>query len=1291
MRAPTRPWNYLLLFVLSGVLLVSSLSCTGMPGAAPDLTPSPTSTPTPSLSPSPTATPPRNVILIGWDGAQRNHVNESLSRGELPNLKKLASEGNLVAIDIYRTTDTKAGWTQILTGYEPEVTGVFSNGRYQPIPKGYTIFERLEDFFGPANFVTVAVIGKKEHVDNEGPQRQLYREGDTLQPGETVVTENGIKYRVSPGKPYYNASASMDVFINGLEEDEKVGTKAVELLEQYKDKPFFFFVHFAQVDHKGHQFGENSKEYNDALISADNWTGKIMQKLKELNLYDKTLIYVTADHGFDEGQKSHSDAPYVFLGTNDIKVMRRGQRADITPTILDRFGLDLDKIQPPLDGHPLTKPYQPPIWEPLPPVTKSSSEKLPPVTAAEVRFGDDGYTDYGDWHADALFTPSAWQPGMELQLSTTLQVTQSHLDELEKAGIKADGFCLLVTAERTFDSDGWMRLASDERMSTLLTPAGLAIEGGIQGAVTNRFGYGFRTPVDEFLTQPLKAPEGGKRVATFQVRARLPDNIPPGIYRIRLDYGITVKNRYLSLNGEAFARRPFFKGTPTESHLYSPPVRASGYHVSGRWVDASRIQPRIPWVLLGNYNSNGYRGVVADEDSSRFALSSRNIIQDEVILPRYDEKGNPLSYSLEPQFPADTIEARSALPWDATRGELSVQITGPDGKTLDLGTVPFVGKSGQWPTTKKPAITAWKPPAYGRYTVKAKGWIADKWGNRYEGGGTYHFWIAKRLTMATATFQGIPYPVGSRYGRDIAFAPAVPADVEVKAYLYVNSDPLNVKSISYSGKASPAGIFGAAQGMKPFTLDSPGEYYAQIVAQYTDRDGHLWVCAMKHAGVVYPEDSPIVARGKKLMVDGKPVDRGETKFEGYVEPDGTSHLVHINYPFQAGDVLLIASEQQAANKIIPVLTYEMKDKPAPYDNKLQPISATNLRLQTSNGYSPHLFPEYITDWAYYYGAAPRPGFMSRFLVGEDGVRAPYWHISPNNVGGQIGASNNGDIAGEIYRLVGGVVLRRKGEAPAYAGYISSCSVLPKGTNNNRIIAPGQEDLLGPTGEKARFFLVGTRPGMVYETGASFTPAVQIDPILPATITFRLVYPDGQQVVAQGTCDQFGTFAGKDKWLLDQPGVYRYYLEGDWRGYKGYMPGLPEEGGEFYVVEKERPAEPSGIKLDLPAEYSFNPAKELVITGNSTAQKIHFAAVTPGAVLDQGSVPVTNGKFEYRFNPAEMNRKVPAYDIVNLRTGQPEIKDVVHITFFSEEVTPGGSTYHSFIRLILRGNTVIYPR
>jgi len=321
------------------------------------------------------AASPRNIILIGWDGAQRDHIKECLKKDQLPNLKKLSREGKFVDIDIEGTTDTKAGWSQILTGYYPNVTGVYSNGNYQPIPKGLSIFERLERRFGPDNFVTVAVIGKKVHCGEINPPKKIRLDEEekqnkaaakdknkAVQPGAgkkpkgKIIEENGIKYQVTPGSPYYNMYTALEVWDFGLMEDKKVGTRAIELLEKYKDKPFFFFVHFAEVDHKGHKFGENSKEYNDALISNDYWTGKIMEKLKKLGLHDKTLIYVTADHGFDEGKKSHSKAPYVFLATNDKAIKRNGLRQDMAPAILERFGFDLSKINPPLDGVSLTKP-----------------------------------------------------------------------------------------------------------------------------------------------------------------------------------------------------------------------------------------------------------------------------------------------------------------------------------------------------------------------------------------------------------------------------------------------------------------------------------------------------------------------------------------------------------------------------------------------------------------------------------------------------------------------------------------------------------------------------------------------------------------------------------------------------------------------------------------------------------------------------------------------------------------------------------------------------------------------
>ena len=220
---------------------------------------------------------PKNIILIGWDGAGRKNIKEGLAAGELPNLKRLADQGSLVAIDILRQTDTKAGWTQILTGYEPEKTGVFGNYLYKPIPRGYSVFERLEKYFGPKNIVTAAVIAKTINMESDGPKKEpiggaelkkLEKKCAVGYGEKKLVYEDDKAFAVTPAKPYHTTRDGMDVFINGLNKDKAVGNKAMELLDKYKAKPFFFFVHFGEVDSRGHTFGEDSQQYRDAIISA---------------------------------------------------------------------------------------------------------------------------------------------------------------------------------------------------------------------------------------------------------------------------------------------------------------------------------------------------------------------------------------------------------------------------------------------------------------------------------------------------------------------------------------------------------------------------------------------------------------------------------------------------------------------------------------------------------------------------------------------------------------------------------------------------------------------------------------------------------------------------------------------------------------------------------------------------------------------------------------------------------------------------------------------------------------
>jgi predicted AlkP superfamily pyrophosphatase or phosphodiesterase len=321
---------------------------------------------------------PRNVVIIGWDGTQREHLMQMIERKEVPNLIRLKGEGGMVDITVTTgATDTKAGWSQILTGYKPETTGVYSNARYRAIPKGLSIFERAEEFFGKDEIYTAMIVAKKGHVDNDRGEKIPYarwveeqlkkhpkakadvknpevREARWLkQAGGTVVEENGAKFVETPGKPWSVAQDGMDLFRNGLTENAKVADLAMETIDKQKDKRMLLFVHFAHPDPDGHKNGENSQSYTDGIKQDDEWTGKIVAKLKEAGVYDRTTIYIVADHGFDEGLHSHRNAPYVFCATNDKRVKRNGDRADIAPTVLKRLGLDLSKLTPPLDGKPL--------------------------------------------------------------------------------------------------------------------------------------------------------------------------------------------------------------------------------------------------------------------------------------------------------------------------------------------------------------------------------------------------------------------------------------------------------------------------------------------------------------------------------------------------------------------------------------------------------------------------------------------------------------------------------------------------------------------------------------------------------------------------------------------------------------------------------------------------------------------------------------------------------------------------------------------------------------------------
>jgi predicted AlkP superfamily pyrophosphatase or phosphodiesterase len=275
----------------------------------------------------------RSAILISWDGASGDHVRANLAAGTLPNLARLTRQGALVDMEVTgHGTDTKPGHAQMLTGYDPNLTTVYTNGRYRAIPRGFSIFERLHQAFGKDGLVTIMLTGKGPNLGSQVP-------------------DNGN------AEPFSQARGNITVWDGDqIRPARIIGDRAIRYIDRYANKGrFFLFIHFPDVDVAGHTNGEDSSDYDRALADCDSWLGRIMEAVETQGALDRTLVYVTADHGFDKGTRRHANATRIFLGTNDPKVSVPGEQRDITPTILAAMGVDVTRLLPRLPGKVLTK------------------------------------------------------------------------------------------------------------------------------------------------------------------------------------------------------------------------------------------------------------------------------------------------------------------------------------------------------------------------------------------------------------------------------------------------------------------------------------------------------------------------------------------------------------------------------------------------------------------------------------------------------------------------------------------------------------------------------------------------------------------------------------------------------------------------------------------------------------------------------------------------------------------------------------------------------------------------
>lgn len=134
-----------------------------------------------------------------------------------------------------------------------------------------------------------------------------------------------------------------------------VPKKYMDMYDDVYTGPYFETPNYGEVDVPEEAVDYIRKRYAALMTMTDVHFGRLVQKLKDLNMYDDTLIVVTSDHGYFLGERELFGKNYMHnfnelaaipLIVKDAQNRKKGERIaqltqniDIMPTVLDYFGI----------------------------------------------------------------------------------------------------------------------------------------------------------------------------------------------------------------------------------------------------------------------------------------------------------------------------------------------------------------------------------------------------------------------------------------------------------------------------------------------------------------------------------------------------------------------------------------------------------------------------------------------------------------------------------------------------------------------------------------------------------------------------------------------------------------------------------------------------------------------------------------------------------------------------------------------------------------------------------------
>jgi arylsulfatase A-like enzyme len=299
------------------------------------------------------------VVLVTFDTTRADHLgcygNDTV---DTPTVDALAAEGVRFERALSAIPITLPSHSTILTGKYPPGHGVRDNGLFVLAEEQETLAEILKGH----GYATGAAVGAFPLVARFGVDQGFDHFDDRLSSEGLGVLGAG-------------ALAAPRLFFEERRA-ARVNEAVFDWLEAVSADPFFLWVHYYDP-HQPHeppppydQLYANDR-YDGEIAYADESLGVLLDRLRSLGVYDRTLVVFTSDHGEglgEHGELTHSylvydttlHVPLIFRlpgGAGGGRVVAEPVRlVDLLPTILDLLelpvpdGLDGRSLETALEG-----------------------------------------------------------------------------------------------------------------------------------------------------------------------------------------------------------------------------------------------------------------------------------------------------------------------------------------------------------------------------------------------------------------------------------------------------------------------------------------------------------------------------------------------------------------------------------------------------------------------------------------------------------------------------------------------------------------------------------------------------------------------------------------------------------------------------------------------------------------------------------------------------------------------------------------------------------------------------